>query len=208
MYSGAQSAGPSAFRRLRRFAWGRPVSKSHVPGQACHTTFAACSPRYGFAVLSLAAVPSHLFRSSPVKESPCSQGAPFSPACGRWRFPFVPAMSWAVPAQAPEGVCLPHKLSVFAGGWEPKVSHPLYRQSPPGPHFQTPSGVVRQASCRPLVVGRLCPAQARRTRYSQPPTPLKFLTPTHHQEIHRHHPPDGERRDIKIYNRGQRQGRC
>ena len=93
------------------------------------------------------------------------------PAFGQDRFPFVPALLWAVPAQAPEGVCPSHGLPVFAGGWEPKVSQPLYRQSPPAPRYKTPSGVVRQASCRPLVVGRLCLTQARHTRDSQPPTP-------------------------------------
>lgn len=32
------------------------------------------------------------------------------------------SLLWAVPAQAPEAVCLPHKLPVFVGVWEPKVS--------------------------------------------------------------------------------------
>lgn len=72
------------------------------------------------------------------------------------------------------------------------------------PRYKTPSGVVRQASCRPLVVGRLCPAQSGRTRYSQPPTTSRRLPLPHHQETHRHHPPDGVRRGINIYNRGQR----
>ena len=40
---------------------------------------------------------------------------------------------WAVPAQAPEGVC-PPAAPVFVGVWEPKVSQPLHRQSPPHPH--------------------------------------------------------------------------
>ena len=187
LFLGAQSAGPSAFRRLRRFAWGRPVSKRDVPGQACHTTSAACSPRYGFAVLNLAAIPPHICReesrqkcsghpgsSPPLTLRPAgAEGAGCVPsnasgntsglitlhqptassiachrpphpathsagghrlclACGRCRFPFVATASWAVPAQAPEGVCPTHKLAVFAGGWEPEVSHPLYRQSPPG----------------------------------------------------------------------------
>ena len=40
---------------------------------------------------------------------------------------------WAVPAQATEGVC-PPAAPVFVGVWEPKVSQPLHRQSPPHPH--------------------------------------------------------------------------
>ena len=40
---------------------------------------------------------------------------------------------WAVPAQATEGVC-PPAAPVFVGVWEPKVSQPLRRQSPPHPH--------------------------------------------------------------------------
>ena len=187
LYSRAQSAGPSAFRRLRRFAWGRPASKRDVPGQACHTTSAACSPRYGFAVFNLDAIPPHLCReesrqkcsghpgSSPpltlrpagAESAGCHRtnvsgntsgnatlklptassiachrpthpdthsagGHRLCPAFGLNRFPFVPALLWAVPAQAAEGVCPTHKLPVFAGGWEPEVSHPLYRQSPPG----------------------------------------------------------------------------
>ena len=36
----------------------------------------------------------------------------------------------AVPARAPEAVCLTHKLAVFAGVWEPEVSQTLRRQSP------------------------------------------------------------------------------
>ena len=44
-----------------------------------------------------------------------------------------PATGWAVPAQAPEGVC-PPTAAVFVGVWEPKVSQTLRRQSPPHPH--------------------------------------------------------------------------
>ncbi len=40
---------------------------------------------------------------------------------------------WAVPAQAPEGVC-PPAAPVFVWVWEPKVSQTLRRQSPPHPH--------------------------------------------------------------------------
>ena len=84
MYSGAQSAGPSAFRRLRRFAWGRPVSKRDVPGQACHTTFAACSPRYGFAVLNLAAIPPHICREESRQKCSGHPGSPVSSRPSSW----------------------------------------------------------------------------------------------------------------------------
>ena len=40
------------------------------------------------------------------------------------------SLPWAVPAQAPEAVSLP-ALPVFVGVWEPVVSQPLHRQSPP-----------------------------------------------------------------------------
>ena len=46
---------------------------------------------------------------------------------------------WARWAQGREAVCLPHKLAVFVGVWEPEVSQPLYRQSPPAPTRQTAS---------------------------------------------------------------------
>ena len=65
---------------------------------------------------------------------------------------------WAVPAQAPEAVCLPHKLPVFVGVWEPKVSQPLRRQSPPAPNpARPPQGPrsTRFARSAPLVTGRL-----------------------------------------------------
>jgi len=47
---------------------------------------------------------------------------------------------WAVPAQAPEAVCPSLQLPVFGGVWEPKVSQPLSRQSPPALPHQTASG--------------------------------------------------------------------
>ena len=45
------------------------------------------------------------------------------------------------------------------------------------------------------------PASPTRLRDSQQPRPTKRLTLPPHQEIHRHHPPDGERKGINIYNR-------
>ena len=60
---------------------------------------------------------------------------------------------WAVPAQAPEGVCPSHKLPVFVGVWEPKVSQPLCRQSPPSSPCQTPSGATLHCVPRPWSLG-------------------------------------------------------
>lgn len=63
------------------------------------------------------------------------------------------SLLWAVPAQAPEAVCLPHKLPVFVGVWEPKVSQPLSRQSPPSPHtFQTASVATLHFVPRPMAL--------------------------------------------------------
>ena len=113
------------------------------------------------------------------------------PAFGLDRFPFVPALLWAVPAQAPEGVCPTHKLPVFAGGWEPEVSHPLCRQSPPSSPCQTPSAANAPLRSAPLVVWRLCTAQTRHSRDSKPPTPFILPTLPLHLGIQRHHPPVG-----------------
>ena len=44
----------------------------------------------------------------------------------------------AVPARAPEAVCLPTFLAVFAGVWEPEVSQTLRRQSPSAAHASRP----------------------------------------------------------------------
>ena len=57
---------------------------------------------------------------------------------------------WAVPAQAPEAVCLTHKLPVFVGVWEPKVSQPLRRQSPPAPNPARPPPGPASAALRLL----------------------------------------------------------
>lgn len=53
----------------------------------------------------------------------------FSLGFAHGRYPFDSALSRAVPARTPEAVCA-HILPVFAGGREPRVSRPLYRQSP------------------------------------------------------------------------------
>ena len=45
------------------------------------------------------------------------------------------------------------------------------------------------------------PASTTRLRDSQQPRPIKRLTLPPHQEKHRHHPPDEERKGINIYNR-------
>ena len=67
---------------------------------------------------------------------------------------------WAVPAQAPEGVC-PPTAPVFVGVWEPKVSQPLHRQSPPHPHAARHPPWPRStrfARSAPYVTGRLTAA--------------------------------------------------
>lgn len=70
----------------------------------------------------------------------------------------------AVPARAPEAVCLPTFLAVFAGVWEPEVSQPLRRQSPSAAHAadrlrgQRSTRFARSAS---LVTGRLTAATAQ-----------------------------------------------
>ena len=87
----------------------------------------------------------------------------------RWE-PSVPGLTaasllpsfreWAVPAQAPEGVC-PPTASVFVGGREPKVSRPWSRQSPLHPHAaRHPPGPrsTRFARSAPYVTGRLTAA--------------------------------------------------
>ena len=76
--------------------------------------------------------------------APCrlSHPAPVEPSVQGLRpsaITFVGALSRAVPARGREAVCPPHKLSVFVGVWEPEVSQPLCRQSPPAPTRQTAS---------------------------------------------------------------------
>ena len=68
----------------------------------------------------------HAFASA---RHPLRRWEPFSLGFAHGRYPFDSALLRAVPARAPEAVCA-HKLPVFAGGREPGVSRPLYRQSP------------------------------------------------------------------------------
>lgn|GEM_PF-6958699 len=87
------------------------------------------------------AVPPASSLSSPLRGKPPSAScfnerpeaaAPSCRAFGRWHPTFDSALPRAVPARAPEAVCA-HRLPVFAGGREPGVSRPLYRQSPSFP---------------------------------------------------------------------------
>lgn len=66
---------------------------------------------------------------------------------------FERALSWAVPAQAPEAVCPTLQLPVFAGGREPKVSRPWSRQSQPALPRQTASGATLHCVPRPWSLG-------------------------------------------------------
>ena len=84
-----------------------------------------------------------------------------------------PIQQWAVPAQAPEAVCLPHKLPVFVGVWEPVVSQPLCRQSPPVPTHQTASGASAPLAAlvpRPWSLTDLLPAPTSPSHTIPPPT--------------------------------------
>ena len=65
-------------------------------------------------------------------------------------------------------------------------------------HWETLSRVSARTASRK---GTASPASPTRLRDSQQPRPTKRLTLQPHQEIHRHHPPDGERKGINIYNR-------
>jgi hypothetical protein len=71
-----------------------------------------------------------------------------------------PIRQWAVPAQAPEAVC-PPTPTVFVGVWEPKVSQPLHRQSPPPSLSSRPPPGPRStrfARSAPYGTGRLTDA--------------------------------------------------
>jgi len=104
---------------------------------------------------------------------------------------FDSALLWAVPAQAPERFSLTRPLSVFAGGREPKVSRPLSRQSLPAHPFQTLSGANAPLRSAPLVVWRLCPPTTPQRQRLQTTNAFKGLTLQRHQEMARHHPPEG-----------------
>jgi hypothetical protein len=69
----------------------------------------------------------HAFASA---RHPLRRWVPFSLGFAHGRYPFDSALSRARWARTPEAVCA-HILPVFAGGREPGVSRPLYRQSPP-----------------------------------------------------------------------------
>ena len=68
----------------------------------------------------------HAFASA---RHPLRRWVPFSLGFAHGRYPFDSALSRARWARTPESVCA-HILPVFAGGREPGVSRPLYRQSP------------------------------------------------------------------------------
>lgn len=128
---------------------------------------------------NLAAIPPHLCRGNPRQKCSGQQGHS-RPGCWRRQSPDKPALDcaggtvpgltatsllpsfqqWAVPAQAPEAVC-PPTPSVFVGVWEPKVSQPLRRQSPPAPTTSRPPPgprFTRFARSAPYGAGRLTAA--------------------------------------------------
>ena len=88
----------------------------------CRAALSAdCSPR----LIALSAH-NHAFASA---RHPLRRWVPFSLGFAHGRYPFDSALSRARWARTPEAVCA-HILPVFAGGREPGVSRPLYRQSP------------------------------------------------------------------------------
>ena len=98
----------------------------------------------------------HAFASA---RHPLRRWEPFSLGFAHRRYPFDSALSRAQWARTPEAVCA-HILPVFAGGREPGVSRPLYRQSPPSLTrrcYRPPPGPrsTRFARSAPLVVWRL-----------------------------------------------------
>ena len=98
----------------------------------------------------------HAFASA---RHPLRRWEPFSLGFARGRYSFDSALSRARWARTPEAVCA-HILPVFAGGREPGVSRPLYRQSPPSLTrrcYRPPPGPrsTRFARSAPLVVCRL-----------------------------------------------------
>ena len=95
----------------------------------------------------------HAFASA---RHPLRRWEPFSLGFAHGRYPFDSALSRARWARTPEAVCA-HILPVFAGGREPRVSRPLYRQSPPSLTrrcYRPPPGPrsTRFARSAPLVV--------------------------------------------------------
>ena len=114
-------------------------------------------------------------------------------------------------------------VPVFVGVWEPEVSQPLHRQSPPeapapdrlqGQHsaslrvlggWETQRGLPAStpASTPPPSPARPCPL-----RDSQPPRLTLNPTPKRQCEFDRPAPPEGQRKGIKIYNRSSGSRRC
>ena len=87
----------------------------------------------GAASLRVGQAPKVVCQDKPVTPplSPVLQGKPPFGRLG-----YIPGLRrerarWA---RAPEAVCLPTFLAVFAGVWEPEVSQPLRRQSPSAAH--------------------------------------------------------------------------
>ena len=137
---------------------GRSAAKDQAVGGTASLVFVVSTPRYGFAVfiytcplflhtsavvnrrrecraaLSADCSPrlialsahNHAFASA---RHPLRRWEPFSLGFAHGRYPFDSALSRARWARTPEAVCA-HILPVFAGGREPGVSRPLYRQSP------------------------------------------------------------------------------
>lgn len=159
---------------------GRSVLREY-PATSTHSRFGQRGP--GRAVPSLSSLPCWVVPPPKTRQSvepPASslssplQGKPPAASCfnerpeaaapscrafGHGRSPFNSALPRAVPARTPEAVCA-HKLPVFAGGREPGVSRPLYRQSPPSLTrrcYRPPPGPrsTRFARSAPLVVCRL-----------------------------------------------------
>ena len=125
---------------------------------------------------------------------------------------------WAVPSQAPEGVCPPTTsvssavpgslASPFHGAPEPAAPHAA--RHPPGPrstafralgHWETLSRAAARTASR---TGTISHASPTRLRDSQQPRPTRKLTPHPQCIIHRHHPPDEGEKGINIYNGRQR----
>ncbi len=125
---------------------------------------------------------------------------------------------WAVPSQAPEGVCPPTTsvssavpgslASPFHGAPEPAAPHAA--RHPPGPrstsfralgHWETLSRAAARTASR---TGTTLHASPTRLRDSQQPRPTRKLTPQPQCVIHRHHPPDEGEKGINIYNGRQR----
>ena len=122
---------------------------------------------------------------------------------------FPSIRQWAVPAQAPEGVCPPTTsvssavpgslASPFHGAPEPAAPHAA--RHPPGPrstsfralwHWQTHSRRTRP------------PPQPSRLRDCQHHRPAQGLPLQRQCNINRHHPPEGTEKGINIYSEGQR----